>query len=326
MGLYMVLGVVIALIGFNLMHDGTHSVFSRIPWVNTMMAHSLNLLGGNSMLWSRKHNINHHSYTNIESVDADIELGPFLRLHPKQEGRWYHRYQHIYAIGLYGLTYILWIYYLDFKKYFSGKIARGTRIPPMKPGQHVIFWLSKAVHVLIFLVFPIIMLGAAKAVTGYVLAALLTGFIIAIIFQLAHIVEGTGFETPEGHTAVIDVRAEWVIHQLNTTANFATGNRLLSWLIGGLNFQMVHHLFPRISHVHYPAIRPIIIGLCEKYDVKYIEFPGLRSAIASHLRHLKQAGRAPKPSGPEDTAVLHDLTTIIRDIQPVDVPSQHINN
>jgi len=289
-GLYVFMGFVMALIGFNVMHDGSHGSYSQNKVLNKIMAHSLNFLGGNSQLWSKKHNINHHTYTNVESVDDDIDLDPFLRLHDGQPRKWFHRYQHIYALFLYGTTYIFWIYFLDFKKYFTGRIAEDTPIPQMSFKDHVVFWMSKVVHVFVFIFIPCLMLGLAKAITGYVIAAVVTGFIISIVFQLAHIVEGTQFSIPENKGVVIDIQSEWAIHQVLTTVNFATDNRLVTWLLGGLNYQMIHHLFPKISHVHYPAIRPLVIAACKEYNINYIEFPRVTTAIRSHIRHLKMTG------------------------------------
>jgi linoleoyl-CoA desaturase len=85
---------------------------------------------------------------------------------------------------------------------------------------------------------------------------------------------------------------EWAIHQLKTTANFATGNRFISWWVGGLNYQIEHHLFPRISHIHYPAISAIIRNACAEFNIPYLEHPHMRLAIASHVRHLRSLSRS----------------------------------
>jgi len=289
--MYAVLGILIALVGFNIMHDGAHDSYSENSNVNLLMAGSLDVLGGSSFLWKLKHNINHHTYTNIEGMDDDIDLRPFIRIHKGQKKRWFHRYQHLYALFLYGLTYLSWVFYRDFAKYFSRKIADHTTITRMKTKVHVSFWLFKAVHIGLFLVIPALVLGFWNAIIGYLIASVTTGFILAIVFQLAHIVEGPEFTTPDTVEAKADIQSEWAIHQVQTTVNFATGNKLISWLLGGLNFQMIHHLFPKISHVHYPAIHKIVIETCDEFKLSYQEYPGMWMAIRSHLRHLKMAGR-----------------------------------
>lgn len=287
---YMGLGLVLALIGFNIMHDGSHDSYSANKNVNLWMAYSLNLLGGNASFWKQKHCINHHTYTNIEHVDDDIDLAPFLRLHPGQRHQWFHRYQHVYAPVLYCLTLIFWIHYRDYKKYFTRKIAIETDLQAMGAADHFIFWISKAVHLVFFLVVPSFILGPGLALAGYLVASMVCGFTLAMVFQLAHIVEGTHFETPDANK-VVDVDSEWSLHQIRTTVNFATCNKALSWFLGGLNFQMVHHLFPRISHVHYPAIHTIITHVCREHNVAFVEFNTLGEAVWSHMRYLRKQGK-----------------------------------
>lgn len=290
LGLCAVLGVVVASIGFNVMHDGAHGSYSRRKWVNEMMGHSLNFLGGNVYLWKLKHNVNHHTFTNVEGVDDDIDIRPWIRVHEGQKRRWFHRFQHVYGLLLYGLTYLFWIFYNDLKKYFTGKIADHTRMKPMSLKEHIIFWASKVFYVGVFIVLPMFFAGVVPTLVGYAVMVFVTGVMIAVVFQLAHVVEHSDFVTPEagaGH-----VESEWAVHQVSTTANFATGNKLWNWLFGGLNFQIEHHLFPRISHVHYPELSKRLRQVCDEFGVAYREFPSLRSAVWSHLVHLRQVGMA----------------------------------
>jgi len=283
------MGINLAGIGFNVMHDGAHGSFSRISWVNDIMAYSLNLMGGNSFLWKAKHNINHHSFTNIEGMDDDIDIKPFMRVHEDQKKYWFHRFQHIYWAILYGLTYLLWVYFQDFKKYFTGKIA-DTTYRKMNLKEHFIFWISKAFYVSLFIVLPMFKVGVLETIVGYLVISVLCGLIIAVVFQLAHIVEDAQFSAPD--TKVYKIQEEWAVHQIQTTANFATKNKIVSWFTGGLNYQVEHHLFPRISHVHYPKISELVRETCEKFGVPYLEFPTVLSAVRSHVLHLKQVGHS----------------------------------
>lgn len=282
------MGINLAGIGFNVMHDGAHGSFSRKTWVNEIMAYSLNVMGGNSFLWKAKHNINHHSFTNIEGMDDDIDIKPFIRVHGDQKKYWYHRFQHIYWVGLYGLTYLLWVFVQDFKKYFSGKIS-DTKFRKMNLKDHFIFWISKVFYLSTFIALPMFMVGVVETIVGYLLISFVCGFIIAVVFQLAHIVEEAHFSAPDNESFKIET--EWAVHQINTTANFATKNKIVSWFTGGLNFQVEHHLFPRISHIHYPKISELVRETCEKFEVTYLEFPTVLSAVRSHVLHLKQVGR-----------------------------------
>ncbi|MBL0128823.1 MAG: acyl-CoA desaturase [Flavobacteriales bacterium] len=290
LGLCAVLGLVVASIGFNVMHDGAHGSYSRRKWVNEVMGHSLNFLGGNVYLWKLKHNGNHHTFTNIEGMDDDIDIRPFVRVHEGQKKYWFHRFQHIYGLLLYGTTYLFWIFFQDLKKYFTGKIADHTAMKPMSLKQHIIFWASKVFYIALFIVLPMFFAGVLPTLVGYGVMVFVTGLVIAVVFQLAHVVEPTGFVHPP--TDGQQIEAEWAVHQMETTVNFATHNRVWNWLFGGLNFQIEHHLFPRISHVHYPELSKRLRKVCAEFNIEYHEFPSLRSALWSHLMHLRQVGMA----------------------------------
>ncbi len=283
-----VLGGLTAAIGFNIMHDGLHGSFSRIKWVNEMAGLSLNFLGANNFMWRSKHNIIHHTYTNIEGIDDDIEAKPLLRLCETQKHYKIHRFQHWYFWAAYSLLYIWWVFFTDYKKYFLGRIGP-TPVPKMKIVDHISFWGFKVLHAFIFMVIPIMTVGFSTWVIGFLVYTMFAGVVLSIVFQLAHTVEQTHF--PQANIETGKMEDEWAIHQLKTTANFATSNRLISWWVGGLNFQVEHHLFPRISHVHYPAISRIIKKACMDFNVPYIEYPKMRLAVASHVNHLKTLSR-----------------------------------
>lgn len=284
-----VLGIVVAGIGFNIMHDGGHGSFSQNKVVNNLAAFSLNILGGSSFMWNVKHNIIHHAYTNIDGVDDDIDIQPWLRMSSTQPRLAMHRYQHIYFWVFYALLYILWVFVLDFTKYFKGKIGQ-MPLQKMSVADHIVFWAFKLFYYAVFIVVPIYTVGFIPWLIGFGVFSLVTGFVISIIFQLAHTVEHTHFPMPNEVTGKLD--DEWAIHQLKTTANFAPKNKFINWMVGGLNFQIEHHLFPKISHIHYDKIRKIVKQACDEYGVPYIEYPKMRHAVASHVNFLKQMGRA----------------------------------
>jgi linoleoyl-CoA desaturase len=283
------LGGVIAAIGFNIMHDGAHGSFSTNKWINQFAAFSLNVLGGSSFMWNVKHNIIHHAYTNVDGIDDDIDIKPFMRMTTGQKKYKLHKYQHIYFWVLYALLYILWIFILDYLKYFRSKIG-ATPLKKMKWSDHAVFWGFKMLNLFLFIGLPIYQVGFSSWLFGFLVCTIFAGLVLSLVFQLAHTVEHTSFPLPDEETG--NMEDEWAIHQLKTTANFATGNKLVSWLVGGLNFQIEHHLFPKISHVHYPAISKIIRQACREYGVDYIEYPRVRYAVASHVAFLREMGRA----------------------------------
>lgn len=281
------LGGIVAAIGFNVMHDGAHGSFSKYKWVNSLAALSLNILGGNNFMWNMKHNVIHHAYTNVDGVDDDINIQPWMRLSTTQKKYKLHKYQHIYFWFLYSLLYIFWIFVADYKKYFRNKVG-DIPLKPMKLSDHLVFWGFKLFHLFLFIGLPIYMVGFNSWLVSFIIFTLVAGFVLSIVFQLAHTVEHTSFPVPNELTNKLE--DEWAVHQIKTTANFATNNKLVSWLVGGLNFQIEHHLFPKISHVHYPALSKIIRQACKEYGLQYVEYPRVRYAVASHVAFLKQMG------------------------------------
>lgn len=282
------LGCLVAAIGFNVMHDGAHGSFSKYKWVNKIAAFSLNILGGNSFMWNVKHNVIHHAYTNVDGVDDDIDIQPWMRMSTTQKKYKLHKYQHYYFWFLYSLLYIFWIFVLDYQKYFKSKIG-SMPLKKMSVNDHLVFWGFKIFHAFLFIGLPIYMVGFTSWLISFVIFTTVAGFVLSLVFQLAHTVEHTAFPVPAEDTGKLE--DEWAVHQIKTTANFATNNKVVSWLVGGLNFQIEHHLFPKISHVHYPAISKIIKQACRDYGLEYIEYPRVRYAVASHVAFLRQMGQ-----------------------------------
>lgn len=285
------LGLVLASIGFNVMHDACHGSYSSRKWINNVMGLTLNALGGNAFIWKFKHNIIHHTYTNIDGVDDDINKSPLMRMCASQKWVPAHRFQHIYVLPVYAISSLAWVLMLDFEKYFKRKIV-DTPLQKMDRREHFIFWISKVLYVLFYILIPAWVLGWMPWLIGFICMHVTMGITLAIVFQLAHVVEDTAFEHVEVNDQ-LQIENEWAIHQVVTTANFAQSNKIVSWFTGGLNFQVEHHLFPRVSHVHYPAISAIVKKACQQYNIAYNEFPTMRKAVVSHFRTMKQLGRKP---------------------------------
>jgi linoleoyl-CoA desaturase len=279
-------GLLTAGIGFNVMHDGGHGSYSPKKNINRIAAMSLNFLGGSSFLWNIKHNMIHHTFTNIDGHDDDILNEPFLRLTKTQKRRFYHRYQFIYWVIVYGFMYFGWVFILDIMKYFRKSIASKTQIR-FDFKTHVGFWLTKIIYVGLFVVLPLQFMPWYEFLIGFGIWVYTTGLITSVVFQLAHAVEDTHFIEP--NTEVLE--SDWAVHQVLTTANFGSRSKLLSFLTGGLNQQVEHHLFPRISHIHYPRLSPIVKATCQQHGLVYLEQPTFFHAVASHVRFLYKLGR-----------------------------------
>ena len=286
--LCIVMGLNLAAIGFNVMHDAAHGSYSGNKRLNSIMALSLNLMGASSFMWKIKHNLIHHSYTNIEGMDDDINIQPFFRVNEKQKRYWFHRFQHYYCFLFYGVTYFVWVFYLDFKKYFSGYIGP-IRIRKMSWHEHLGFWATKVIYVFTAIVVPVYVTGFESTVIGFLIIQFVCGVTISVIFQLAHVVEHAEFPEPDPATSRIE--EEWAAHQVMTTVNFSPRSSLMRWFSGGLNYQIEHHLFPRISHVHYPALSPLVKEACQEHGIPYNQYATFFKAVRSHLLHLKVMAR-----------------------------------
>lgn len=289
MALALPFGLLLAGIGFNIQHDGGHESLSRSRVINRCAAFSLDLLGGSSYVWRWKHNLYHHSYPNIGGVDSDIELAPVGRVASFQPLHRVHRYQHVYLWVLYGLLPVKWHFIDDFRDILLARIG-GMPLPRPRGLDLVLFVTGKAAFFVLAFVVPSLVHGIALALSFYFVTSLVVGITLSVIFQLAHCVEETAFYSGAG----VD---EWSLHQVATTTNFAPRSRLLGWYVGGLNFQIEHHLFPRISHVHYPRIAPIVQRICAERGVDYRVHETLGAAVRSHYRLLRAQGRPRLESG-----------------------------
>lgn len=292
-----VLGLSMAAIGFNIQHDAAHKAYSERAWVNKLMAMTLDLVGGSSYLWDWKHNTIHHTYTNVDGYDDDINIGFLGRLSPEQKRYPFHRLQGIYLWVLYGFLAIKWHLVDDFYNVAIGRIG-GHKIPRPKGKNLVVFVAGKVIFFSLAFVIPM-MLHPWWAVLGvYATAAFVSGVVLSVVFQLAHCVEEADFpvavETASGGARVEN---EWAVHQVLTTANFARGNRVLSWFLGGLNFQVEHHLFHKICHVHYPELSKVVEQVCKEFGVRYNANKTFWGAVRSHFRWLVQMGRPEASAG-----------------------------
>lgn len=283
------MGLLQAFIGFNVMHDACHGAYSSKKKINDFLGLSMNALGSDAFMWKQKHNLVHHTYTNIDGVDDDIQKAPLIRMAPSQPKVWAHRFQFIYIIPLYAVSTIFWILLKDFQEYFSTK-KYSVKVDTMNTREHIIFWVSKTLYVGFYIVLPIFVWGWFAWMIGFIAMHVSLGLTLSLVFQLAHVVENVEFE--EAHEeGVTQIDSEWAVHQLKTTSDFAVNNKVVSWFLGGLNYQVEHHLFPKISHVHYPALQKIVAETCKKYGVDYHEYPTTRAALASHFRHMYKLGR-----------------------------------
>jgi linoleoyl-CoA desaturase len=278
------------LVGFNIMHDGGHGSYSKNKKINWVMGFTMDIIGGSQMLWQHKHNILHHTYTNIHELDSDLHTGGLLRLSPNQKWRPWHRYQHLYAFPIYSLLTLSWMTYSDFQKYFSGRIGSYKMKKPTI-SESTLFFTAKIFYFGYTLILPMFFHPVLYVLIAFIAIHLVLGFTLSIVFQLAHTVDDNTFPSPDPNTGVI--KNEWAIHEIETTANFAIRNKIAAWYLGGLNFQIEHHLFTKVCHIHYPAICSIVERTCKEYGISYVAYPTVRSAISTHYKFLRNMGLVP---------------------------------
>lgn len=290
--LTVVMGIGMAGIGMNVMHDANHGSYSSKNWINKIMGGSMYLLAGNVHNWQIQHNVLHHTYTNIIGHDEDLEAGRIIRF--SKEAKWHkiHKFQQYYAVFLYGLLTFNWAITTDFKqmsRYLKKKLSYG------QPKNPKILWttliITKLLYVAVWIILPMV-LGIVwwKVLIGFFIMHYTAGLILSIVFQLAHVVDEAANPQPNEEG---EMENTWAIHQLFTTVNFAPKNKIINWYTGGLNHQIEHHIFPHISHIHYSKIAKIVKETAKECQLPYHEYKTMTEAVVAHFKHLKTLGLKP---------------------------------
>jgi linoleoyl-CoA desaturase len=280
-------------IGLSVMHDANHGAYSKKMWLNDTIGYSLNLVGANAFNWKMQHNVLHHTYTNVHEEDEDISPRGVLRLTPHTKWRYLHRYQHFYAWFLYGLMTIAWMVVKDFGrliKYQKNGLAKKHKANITK--EWIILVGTKLTYVGYIFVLPLLFTSLAwwQIIVGILIMHYIAGFMLAIIFQPAHVIDGTEFPLPDESDVLEN---NWAVHQLLTTTNFGNKSRWFSWYVGGLNFQIEHHLFPNVCHVHYRKISHIVKETAQEFGLPYKSAKTFFGALRGHAKLLKQLGVKP---------------------------------
>jgi len=291
---YLLMGLGMAGIGLGVMHDANHGSYSKRQWINKMLSYSLNFVGGHNNNWQMQHNHLHHTYTNIEGHDEDIAPVGVLRFSPHAPLKKIHKLQFVYAWFFYCLMSFMWVTTKDFNQLNRYNKMGLLKMRGLSYGRELsIIILSKIFYYSYIVVLPLLFFNCAWWIipVGFLAKQFICGFILAAIFQPAHVVEDTTFPRPD---ETGNMETDWSIHQLYTTANFAPKNLILSWFVGGLNYQVEHHLFPAISHVHYRKLSPIVQQTAKEFGLPYHSEPTFVGALWSHTKMLWRLGREEK--------------------------------
>lgn len=287
----LVMGLGLAGIGMSVMHDANHGAYSKSQSINNLLSLSLSIVGGDNKNWKTQHNILHHTYTNIHNHDRDIDNKLIMRFSPEGKHHGIQRFQIVYVFFFYSIMSLYWTTIKDFIQYFEF-IKQGhnreSKRDQIKTFLTILFW--KAIYYTYIFVLPIVFLDLTflQIFIGFLSLHMVAGIILSIIFQLAHVIEETQFPVPDEQG---NIQNEWAIHQLQTTADFSKNNPLITFYVGGLNYQAIHHLFPRICHVHYPKIAPIVEQTAKEFGVPYLHHKTFGKAFLSHLRVISKLGK-----------------------------------
>lgn len=294
LAMYAIMGLGKAGIGLSIMHDANHGSYSTKPWVNNALGLTLNLVGGHAFNWKVQHNVLHHTFTNVHDVDEDISPRGVLRMAPGSDWKPFHRWQHVYAWFFYGLLTFVWIVFKDYDRlarYNKDGLVKKQKTTYLKEWTVLVF--TKVFYTGYIFVLPILVLPFTfwQIFVGFFIMHYIAGFILAIIFQPAHVIEGTEYPMPDNEG---NLENNWAIHQLHTTTNFGHRHRIFSWYVGGLNYQVEHHLFPNICHVHYRKIAKIVEETTKEFGLPYKSKDTFVQAIIAHTRLLRELGKKPE--------------------------------
>lgn len=288
--LFIIMGFGMAGIGLCVMHDANHGVYSQNNKINKILGFTANFLGAYHINWKIQHNVLHHTYTNIDEHDEDIDKKGIIRFSPHQERRSFFKFQAFYAPILYGLMTFYWLIAKDIDqliRYNKRSLLKAQGLTLRKGLSLMLF--NKAWYIALTLVAPILITGIVwwQVLLAFLLMQFISGIVLALVFQSAHVIEETSFYKVDENGSVEN---NWAVHQLYTTANFANSSSWFSWIVGGLNYQIEHHLFPNICHIHYHKIAPIVKETAKEFGMPYHHHKSFLTAIRSHFTLLNQLG------------------------------------
>lgn len=270
----------------NSMHDMVHGSFTRNRFLRDVFPYILDWIGPSSFVWRNKHNRSHHFHTNHSDIDNDLNVSGLLRFSPHHPLKPFHRFQSLYITLAYCLQTVFWFYFSDFKNVLRGKVTR-QKLLGHTSTENALFAVNKLIHIVLTLVLPSQVYGLTSAIIGYFLIYGFASLILALIFQVAHIYEGSKFHSIDRFEDQ-DLWAKW---QIEGTCVFAPESKFALWCYGGLNLQIVHHLFPEICHTHYHRIYPIVEKHCRENGIEVKCFPSFGAALRAHYRQLTLLGQ-----------------------------------
>ena len=293
-GLWFLMGLGMSGIGTAVMHDANHGAYSPNKKVNHFISYILEIIGGYTVNWQIQHNVLHHTYTNVSGLDEDLDTMGLIRLSPNQPKRWYHKFQHWYAWFFYMIMTLYWMTAKDYLAIY--RYRKHDLLTKQNVSLTQAIWRITAYKLFYYsyiLVLPILFSGMPwyLVVAGFLVMHFTSGLLLSCIFQPSHIMETSAFALPLNTAGKMRMEDSWAVHEVENTTNFAPRNRILSWFAGGLNFQIEHHLFTGVCHVHYRKIAPIVKSAAIEFGLPYNVQPTFLKALVEHTRMLKKLGK-----------------------------------
>lgn len=279
-----IMGFFKAMVGVNIQHDANHGAYCSNPRINEVMGYTLDIFGASSYIWKQTHVKGHHVHTNHKQ-DPDIRTDPdgdIRTISSWDTVRWYHAYQHLYLPFLYTLLSIKSCAVDDFVTIWNGRVGK-IHMRPMSEWDAHMFWLGKIFFFVTQVYAPIRMVGVLRYLLIMGISELTTGCVLSNLFQVAH-VSPLAEEHPRDESTVDD----WARRQVESSVDFAPGDFFWTHVSGGLNHQVIHHLFPGVNHCYYPFMWKTVKKVCKKHGIKYTHYPTFWEALKAHYTRLKQ--------------------------------------
>jgi linoleoyl-CoA desaturase len=270
-------------LGFGVFHDANHGTLFASRTANQRAARLCSvILGPSRHFWLHKHHTLHHRQPNVFAWDDDIDARGLLRLTP--ECPWAPRFrgQELRALLFYGLNTIEWFFWKDFRCLMRGRLNEWQPLN-LAPAERAELLACKGLYFGLFVLPPFIVLPIASSCAAFLIFHLVFSWVLTAVFQLAHL-------TPAMEFGGVREGDDWAMHQMRTTADFATRSSFITWFTGGLNHQVEHHLFPTVAHTHYAALRPIVCSAARQHGLPCHDLGTVRDALIQHFALLRDLG------------------------------------
>lgn len=284
---FILYGFVSLLFAFNFSHDFSHNTIFKSKKLNNLCFIIIyTIVGAHGEAWKQRHINSHHYAPNVEDYDSDLQISKLIRVIPRSEHFWYHRYQHIYAPLAYTTYSLFWVFIKDFVILFSKDDYTANK--GLK--YHFSFWTQKLFYLSIILILPLLFSMQVWYVTviAFLLMHLSQSLFLLFTFFMTHHVEKTAYPTTDENGFI---NTSWLMNQIKSSNDMHPFSETANFILGGFNNHIAHHLFPHIHHIHYPKLNKILYSILLENNIKPNQTT-YWGGIVSHLKLLKRMSNA----------------------------------